>query len=98
MATLPNPFFADAEPDVEQRKSAPVSMGSLPSGESDPAVTPDFAGADTFAVNFDALFNAIDQQSVDWDPLPAFIAEPRPEYLEHMLQELGPIAAAHARR
>jgi hypothetical protein len=31
----------------ETQKSAPVRGGSLPSGESDPSVTLDYAGADT---------------------------------------------------
>ena len=31
----------------EPKKSAPALRGSLPSGESDPVVTPDYAGADT---------------------------------------------------
>ena len=85
MATLPpSPFFTDApEVGIPTTKSAPRSIGSLPSGESDPLVTPDFSGADTrFRLNVQAFTYAIDQRSVDWDPLPKFIADPSPEYLE----------------
>ena len=83
MTTLPNPFLTDAPVDAVPQKSAPVGVSSLPSGESDPPVMPDSAGADTrFKLNVQAFTYAIDQRSVDWDPLPSFIADPSPEYLE----------------
>jgi len=80
MTALPNPFDPNPEVGFPTTKSAPLSMGSLPSGESDPLVTPDTAPR--FRLNVQAFVYAIDQRSVDWDPLPKFIADPSEEYLE----------------
>jgi len=85
MTTLPNPFFAENEKPVPTfepapQKSAPVLARSPSPVESRPS--PDVAGADTrFHLNVQAFTYAIDQRSVDWDPLPSFIADPSPEYL-----------------
>jgi len=86
MATLPpSPFFTDApEVGFPTTKSAPVVRTSQ-HAEMLPQREPAETGADTsrrFKLNVQAFTYAIDQRSVDWDPLPMFIADPSPEYLE----------------
>jgi len=82
MSTLPNPFLTDAPASAPQ-KSAPVIPTSQ-HAEMLPQREPAGTGADTarFRLNVQAFTYAIDQRSVDWDPLPMFIADPSPEYLE----------------
>jgi len=83
MAILPpSPFFTDApEVGIPTTKSAPVVRTSQ-HAEMLPQREPAGAGADTrFRLNVQAFTYAIDQRSVDWDPLPSFIADPSPEYL-----------------
>jgi len=85
MATLPpSPFFTDApEVGIPTTKSAPVHATSQNTAEMLPKREPAGTGADTrFRLNVQAFTYAIDQRSVDWDPLPMFIADPSPEYLE----------------
>ena len=82
MTTLPNPFLTDAPVDAAPQKSAPAVPTSQ-HAELLPKREPAGAGADTrFKLNVQAFTYAIDQRSVDWDPLPSFIADPSPEYLE----------------
>lgn len=71
MTALPNPWT-----------SAPETSAPQAAPEREPSVTPASPGADTrFELNVMAFVYAIDQRSVDWDLLPAFIASPSAEYL-----------------
>ena len=83
MTALPNPFDPNPEVGIPTTKSAPVRATSQNTAEMLPKREPAGTGADTrFRLNVQAFTYAIDQRSVDWDPLPKFIADPSEEYLE----------------
>ena len=82
MTALPNPF--DPNPEVGIPTTNPAAVDA---GVADQAAVPEnqpqgTAAASRFRLNVQAFTYAIDQRSVDWDPLPKFIADPSPEYLE----------------